>query len=147
MEKLHDVNEVKSTHKNRIEKINKTLPETKTTHQEAEKSLNNRIPETYKRPTNFRKGLRDEVWDNAKDKHGRVRDPVSGRYMSKNKQWDMGHKPGYEFKKHQESAARRGISRTEFLNEYNDPNKFRPELPSSNRSHKGEDKTNLYFGD
>ena len=101
----------------------------------------------YSRPTHWRAGMRDEVWENAKDEHGRVRDPVTGRYMSKDQAWDMGHKPGYEFHKHQESARERGISREEFLNEYFNPDHYRPELPSSNRSHKGEDVTDEYFGD
>ena len=33
------------------------------------------------------------------------------------------------------------------LNEYFNPDHYRPELPSSNRSHKGEDVTDEYFGD
>ena len=100
----------------------------------------------YERPA-WRAGMRDKVWEQAKDAHGRVRDPVSGKYMSKDKPWDMGHKPGYEFKKHQESAAQRGISREKFIDEYNNPDHLRPELPESNRSHKGENKTDEYFGD
>ena len=44
----------------------------------------------YSRPGNFRSGLKEEVWNNAKDEHGRVRDPVTGQFMSKNKAWDMG---------------------------------------------------------
>lgn len=101
---------------------------------------------SYERPA-WRAGMRDKVWEQAKDTHGRVRDPVSGKYMSKNQPWDMGHKPGYEFKKHQESAAQRGISREKFIDEYNNPNHLRPELPESNRSHRGENKTSEYFGD
>lgn len=101
----------------------------------------------YLRPTGFRVGVRDQVWENAKDALGRVRDPVTGRYMSKDQPWDMGHSPGYEFRKHQESARERGITRKQFLDEYNNPEHYRPELPSSNRSHKGEDVTNQYFGD
>lgn len=101
----------------------------------------------YSRPSHWRAGMRDEVWENAKDEHGRVRDPVSGKYMSKDSPWDMGHKPGFEFRKHQESAKERGISREEFLDEYYNPDHYRPELPSSNRSHKGEDVTDDYFGD
>lgn len=104
------------------------------------------VKNNYERPA-WRAGMRDKVWEQAKDAHGRVRDPVSGKYMSKNQPWDMGHKPGYEFKKHQESAAQRGISREKFINEYNNPDHLRPELPSSNRSHKGENRTNEYFGD
>lgn len=100
----------------------------------------------YERPA-WRAGMRDKVWEQAKDTHGRVRDPVSGKYMSKNQPWDMGHKPGYEFKKHQESAAQRGITREKFIDEYNNPDHLRPELPESNRSHRGENKTSEYFGD
>ncbi|MCI9077964.1 MAG: hypothetical protein HFH68_03430 [Lachnospiraceae bacterium] len=108
----------------------------------------NKGPEkvNYSRPA-FRPGMRDKVWENAKDEHGRVRDPLTGKYMSKNKPWDMGHKPGYEFAKHKESAERRGIDRKQFIDEYNNPDHYRPELPSSNRSHKGENKTSAYFGD
>lgn len=99
----------------------------------------------YDRPTGYRAGVRDQVWESAKDEHGRVRDPVSGRYMSKDQPWHMGHKPGYEFAKHQESAERRGISREEFLDEHNNPEHYRPELPKSNMSHKGESKTENYY--
>lgn len=95
-------------------------------------------PNRYARPGNFRKGVRETVWENAKDSRGHVRDPGTGRYISKDKPWDMGHKPGYEFRKHTESAKIRGISRESFLDEYNDPRHYRPELPSSNRSHRFE---------
>ncbi|KNH21016.1 type IV secretion protein Rhs [Priestia megaterium] len=67
--------------------------------------------------------------------------------MNKEEPWDMGHKPGYEFRKHQKSAQERGISRKQFLDEHNNPDHYRPELPSTNRSHKGEDLTDNYFGD
>ena len=115
---------------------------------EISRRTNREVPvkNTYERPA-WRAGMRDKVWEQAKDTHGRVRDPVSGKYMSKNQPWDMGHKPGYEFKKHQESAAQRGISREKFIDEYNNPDHLRPELPSSNRSHRGENKTSEYFGD
>ena len=111
------------------------------------KGSNEKQETDYSRPTHWRSGMRDEVWQNAKDEHGRVRDPVTGRYMSKDQAWDMGHKPGYEFYKHQESAKERGISRQEFLDEYYNSDHYRPELPSSNRSHKGENVTDDYFGD
>lgn len=57
--------------------------------------------------------------------------------MKKDEPWDMGHKPGYEFRKHQQSAMERNISRKQFLDEHNNPDHYQPELPSSNRSHKG----------
>ena len=110
-----------------------------------DKSYNKEVD--YSRPTHWRSGMRDEVWNDAKDDHGRVRDPVSGIYMSKDQPWHMGHKPGYEFYKHQRSARERGISREEFLDEYYNSKHYRPELPKSNMSHKGEDVTDEYFGD
>ena len=53
---------------------------------------------------------------------------------------------GYEFRKHQQSASDRKITRKQFLDEYNNPNSYRPELPKSNRSHICEDKMDFYFG-
>ncbi|MCG3128345.1 MAG: hypothetical protein CHACPFDD_03229 [Phycisphaerae bacterium] len=104
------------------------------------------IPKTYERPSGFRKGVREDVWRNAKGPDGRVRDPVTGREMRFEEPWDMGHKPGYEFRKLQKSALDRGLSRKQFLDEYNDAGHFRPELPCSNRGHRGELKTEDYFG-
>ena len=103
-------------------------------------------PVDYSRPSGFRKGVRDESWDNAKAQDGQVRDPLTDKVMDKNELWDMGHKPGHEFRKHQQSAQERGVSRKQFLDEFNNPENYRPELPSSNRSHKGEDMTDQYFG-
>ncbi|MFI8709573.1 HNH/ENDO VII family nuclease [Bacillus sp. NPDC077411] len=102
---------------------------------------------TYERPSGYRKGVRDTAWDNAKGKDGQVRDPETKEIMYKDEPWDMGHKPGYEFRKHQKSAEERGITRKQFLDEHNNPDHFRPELPSSNRGHKGKDLTDNYFGD
>jgi predicted ribonuclease toxin of YeeF-YezG toxin-antitoxin module len=117
-------------------KIDEITPRTLT---EAEKK-------SYKRPSGYRKGVRDEVWDNAKSSDGIVRDPLTQKPLNVEEPWDMGHKPGYEFKKHQQSAADREIPRKQFLDEHNDPSHYRPELPSSNRGHAGEDVTNKYFG-
>ncbi|WP_225231286.1 T7SS effector LXG polymorphic toxin [Solibacillus faecavium] len=106
-----------------------------------------KIDKTYRRPSGYRKGVRDKAWEKAKGADGEVIDPVTEKVMKKEEPWDMGHKPGYEFRKHQQSAQERGISRKEFLDEHNNPDHYRPELPSSNRSHKGEDLTDDYFGD
>jgi predicted ribonuclease toxin of YeeF-YezG toxin-antitoxin module len=100
----------------------------------------------YRRPEKFRGGVRDTVWNSAKDTRGSVRDPVTGRYMGKSSPWDMGHREGYEFRKHADSARERGITRKQFLDEHNDPTHYRPELPSSNRGHRGELHTDDYFG-
>ena len=101
----------------------------------------------YTRPSGFRKGVRNDSWSDAVESStGRVRDPKTGRFMSKDKDWDMGHKPGREFRKHAKNAEERGISREQFLNEHHTSSHFRPELPSSNRSHAAEDLTDNFFG-
>jgi hypothetical protein len=58
----------------------------------------------------------------------------------------MGHKLGYEFRKHRQSAAERGISREKFIDEHNTTDHFRPENPSSNRGHQGEAPDGVYYG-
>lgn len=93
----------------------------------------------YSRSSGYRAGVRDAVWEDARETAtGQIRDPLTGRFMSKDVPWDMGHLPGEEFRVHAADAAERGISREEFLDEHNDPSRYRPELPSSNRSHRGE---------
>jgi HNH/ENDO VII superfamily nuclease with conserved GHE residues len=57
----------------------------------------------------------------------------------------LGHKPGHEFCKHQDSAEARDVTKKDFLDEYNDPDAYRPELPESNRSHEGEDDSSTYL--
>lgn len=95
----------------------------------------------------FRSGVRDKVWENAKSESpdGIVRDPLKQTPMNKAEPWDMGHKPGYENWKHVRSAEARGISRKQFLDEYNKVEHYRPELPSSNRSHLGENTQADYY--
>lgn len=101
----------------------------------------------YSRPTYFRQGVPETVWNRAIEaKTGQVRDPTTGRFLSPNKAWDMGHKPGHEFWKHQESARDRQISRAKFLDEHNNSERYRPEDPSSNRSRRGEDRTSTWLG-
>jgi predicted ribonuclease toxin of YeeF-YezG toxin-antitoxin module len=81
--------------------------------------------------------FRQEVWENARESGtGQVRDPLTGKWMSPDKAWDAGHKPGYEFSKHKQSAFDRALSEKEFKAEHNNPSHYRPELPNSNRSHK-----------
>ncbi len=110
-------------------------------------SNSNKSETSYERPGGYRKGVRDEVWENAREAStGQVRDPLTGRFMSKNKPWDMGHKPGYEWRKFQEYSQKNGLSRQKILDWNNNPEHFRPELPSSNRCHAGENLTNEFFG-
>lgn len=139
--------------KNNVDKLVKSIEAQSSskakrfTQEVAEQFSENTIKTSYSRPSGYRKGVREAVWEQAKKEGGGVvRDPLTGKEMKFDDPWDMGHKPGYEFRKHQKSARERGISRKQFLNEYNNPNHYRPELPSSNRSHKLEDGSNLYLG-
>ncbi|MDR1383158.1 MAG: HNH/ENDO VII family nuclease [Planctomycetaceae bacterium] len=80
---------------------------------------------------------RQQIWENNRESStGQVRDPLTGKFMSSSKNWDAGHKPGYEFSKHVPSAFDRALTKKEFKAEHNTPSHYRPELPSSNRSHK-----------
>ena len=92
--------------------------------------------------------VRDKTWEEAKANSPDeiVRDPKTGKPINPNEPWNMGHKPGYEFRKHRASAQERGIDRKQFLDEHNDSSHYRPELPSSNRSHSCEDMTDQYLG-
>ena len=102
---------------------------------------------TYRRPTGYREGVRDKVWDSAKKSDGKVYDPLTRQEMDKDEPWDMGHKPGYEFRKHRDSAYKRQISRDDYLDEHNDPSHYQPELPESNQGHAGEDHSSTFLGD
>ena len=76
----------------------------------------------YKRSSGYRKNAKETVWDKAKDEQGVVKDPITKKVMDIEEPWDMGYKPGHKFRKHQQSAADRKITRKQFLDEYNNPN-------------------------
>jgi hypothetical protein len=103
---------------------------------------------SYERPSKFRKGVKRQTWQQAVDasEDGIVRSP-GGKVINEADDWQMGHKPGYEFRKHKESAEKRGISRKDFLDEHNDPNHYRPELSEDNLGHKFEGSDDLNFWD
>jgi HNH/ENDO VII superfamily nuclease with conserved GHE residues len=107
---------------------------------------------TYARNSGFRTGVRDQVWADAADpRTGVVEDPLSGQQMDPSKAWDMGHRPGMEYWKERDNAINEwlhggnAISRKDFLDIMNDPARYRPELPESNRSHAGEDSSNSFW--
>ena len=54
--------------------------------------------DAYKRPSCYRKGVRDKTWEEAKGNSPDeiVRDPKTGKPINPNEPWNMGHKPGYE---------------------------------------------------
>ena len=102
-----------------------------------------RIYKSRNRPS-FRKGVVDKVWDNAQDINGKVYDPNTFEVLewdtttSRSGQWDMGHKPGEEWHKLRQEYIDGNKTWGQVLDEYNDPSKYQPESPSSNRSGKFE---------
>jgi Domain of unknown function (DUF4157)/HNH/ENDO VII superfamily nuclease with conserved GHE residues len=103
--------------------------------------------ETYARPSGFPAGAREKVWANALGEgKGKVFSPSGKEIPNFKDSWIMGHKPKFEFWKHQRSAAERGISRDQFIREYNEPSQYRPETPEDSSSHFYEDKTDAYSG-
>lgn len=65
--------------------------------------------------------------------------------------WDMGHRPGMEYWKERDNAINNWLDnrtyapRTDFLDRMNDPARYRPELPASNRSHRAADSSNDFW--
>lgn len=100
-------------------------------------------PYTNSRPS-FRKGVVEEVWENAKGPDGLVRDPNTGEVInwtpgeSRKGGWDMGHLPEAKYSEMHEAYMNGELTTKEFVDWYNDPANYRPELPSNNRSHKYE---------
>jgi hypothetical protein len=86
----------------------------------------------------------EEVWENAKDADGLVRDPNTGEVInwtpgeSRKGVWDMGHIPQAKYSEMHEAYMNGELTTKEFVDWYNDPANYRPELPSNNRSHKYE---------
>ena len=100
---------------------------------------------TYDRPPPWTETERATVWRNAQDRNGKVFSP-SGREIKPGDLWIMGHKPKFEFWKHQLSAAQRAITRDQFLRECEDLSMYRPETLEDSSSHLYEDKTDAYDG-
>ncbi len=113
------------------------------------KAINNSLdgitskPYTNSRPS-YRKGVVEEVWENAKGPDGLVRDPNTGDIINwtpgepRKGVWDMGHIPGSKYSDMHDAYMKGDITKEEFLDWYNDPNNYRPELPNNNRSHRYE---------
>lgn len=92
----------------------------------------------------YRKGVVEEVWENAKGPDGLVRDPNTGDIINWTKGtpregvWDMGHIAGEEYRKMVHRFRSGKITKKEFFDWYNNPKNYYPELPSNNRSHRFE---------
>ena len=113
------------------------------TMREALESGSGNKPYTNSRPS-YGKNQVNEVWENAKDPiTGKVYDPSGveitwDKTKPRNGQWDMGHIPGEKYSEMHQLYMDDVISKDEFLEWYRNPKNYRPELPSTNRSHKYE---------
>lgn len=95
-----------------------------------------------KRPCRYRCGVVEAVWRNSADATGRVFDPNTlaelywDRLTTRAGQWDMGHLPGRSYDDLKRAFLEGLVSRKQFLDEFNNPANYRPELPGANRSRK-----------
>ena len=99
-------------------------------------------PYTKARPA-YAKGQIEKVWNSAKQKNGKVYDPYTGEElhwdMNEKRLWDMGHKPGKEYKKVHKEYIDGEISKDEFLKEYRNADNYQPQSRKTNRSRKYEE--------
>ncbi|MBN73830.1 MAG: hypothetical protein CME32_31625 [Gimesia sp.] len=110
--------------------------------------LDNAKKKPYSNPKNRPKygdGQVEEVWKNAKGSDGKVIDPDTKEIIEwepglpRDGVWDMSHLPGHEFRKLHKRYMDGDITKEQFLEEYRNPARYRPETPTTNRSHKLEE--------
>lgn len=99
-------------------------------------------PYATSRPS-YGKGQIEQVWEMNKDSTGKVWDPSGAELIwdptrPRNGQWDMGHLPEHKYSVWHQKYIDDELSLEEFLEWYRNPAHYRPELPSTNRSHKYE---------
>jgi len=87
----------------------------------------------------IRKSTREAV-ENAAQKtaDGKFIDPNTGKVIDG--KYDLGHKPGNEHWREKAKAEAEGLTQKQFNDRMNDPSKYQIEDPSSNRSHRYEQK-------
>jgi len=85
----------------------------------------------------IRAEVRKEVFEKApKDAAGHPIDPNTGKAIVGN--YDLGHKPGYEYRCTKTKALAQGWTMAEVVAYENDPSHLQIEDPSSNQSHEYE---------
>ncbi len=98
-------------------------------------------PKYWENRPKYASGQREAVWNRASANGKKtVRDPNTGKILKYDEPWDMGHRTGQEYDQLRDMYYRGEISEEEFLAEYRNPDNYYPEDPSSNRSHKYEEK-------
>jgi RHS repeat-associated protein len=126
---------------------NKNAVTQTTLKQEAASTLSNGEALATKYAKNrpkHRQSTINKTWETAQKNSldGNVYDPNSGELLTWDKfkkrqgQWDLGHKPKYKYSKELERLRNGELTEEEFLRNYHNPNNYRPEDPSSNRSRK-----------
>lgn len=112
-------------------------------------SVKEKIVESTKKPysssrPSFRKGVVETVWETAKKEDGLVRDFNTGEVIqwtpgtSRKGIWDMGHIPKEKYSEVHAEYMRGDMTKKEFVDWYNNPKNYTPEIPKNNRSHKYE---------
>ena len=99
-------------------------------------------PYLWHRPS-FGKNQEQIVYENGKSIFDIVYDPSGAtvpwdRSKPRKGQWDMGHIPGQKYSVVHAKYVAGMMTSKEFLQWYRNPKNYRPELPSTNRSHKYE---------
>ena len=90
----------------------------------------------------IRKSTREAVESNAlKTADGKFIDPNTGIVIDG--KYDLGHKPGNEFRTEKAKAKSEGLTQKEFNDRMNNPDLYQIEDPHTNRSHKFELKETL----
>lgn len=105
-------------------------------------TIDNRPYLNPKNRPSFRKGVPKKVFESAKKPDGKVYDPLkTDRVIEwepgqpRKDVWDMGHKPGQKYSDMHKLYLDMEMTPAEFRDWYNNPNNYRPELPSTNRGH------------
>ncbi|WP_253896215.1 HNH/ENDO VII family nuclease [Solibacillus sp. R5-41] len=91
----------------------------------------------------FRKNVPEKTFEKAKGPDGLVRDPLYPEKViewepgqPRKNVWDMGHLPEHKYSEMHKRYLNEELTPKELRDWYNNPDNYRPELPSTNRSHK-----------
>jgi HNH/ENDO VII superfamily nuclease with conserved GHE residues len=108
--------------------------------QEAQETQEPRVGATQElRRPYIRNEVRAEVEARAaKTADGKFIDPNTGEPIEG--KYDLGHKPGHEFRTEKAKAEAQGLTQEQFNDRMNNPDLYQIESPSSNRSHRFEQK-------
>lgn len=105
------------------------------------------------RNSDFRKGVRDETFDDASrnEPDGKAPDPDPAvPRIDRGDNWQMGHRPSMEYSKERDYATQQWldgvpVTRKSFLDIMNDAGRYRPETPATNAGHEYEDPSRWFI--